>query len=87
MPLVPVVDRVPPANQRPLTSYLRSYIVTYNEGVHPMRQQSRFVAEALKKELRRVCLAKAIETSFGAWKETDHPELARGAETFVLAPG
>jgi ABC-type sulfate transport system substrate-binding protein len=51
------------------------------------RQQSRFVAEALKKELRRVCLAKAIETSFGAWKETDHPEFARGAETFVLAPG
>lgn len=47
------------------------------------RQQSRFVAEALKKELRRVRLAKAIETSFGAWKEADHPELARGVETFV----
>lgn len=47
------------------------------------RQQSRFVAEALKKELRRVRLAKAIETSFGAWKEADHPELAMGAGTFV----
>ncbi len=47
------------------------------------RQQSRFVAEALKKELQRVRLAKALETSFGAWKEADHPELAKGAETFV----
>ena len=47
------------------------------------RQQSRFVAEALRKELQRVRLAKALETSFGAWKETDHPELAKGAEAFV----
>ena len=47
------------------------------------RQQSRFVAEALKKELQRVRLAKALETSFGAWKESDHPELAKGAEAFV----
>ena len=47
------------------------------------RQQSRFVAEALKKELRRVRLSKAIETSFGAWKEADHPELSKGAGTFV----
>lgn len=47
------------------------------------RRRSRFVAEALKKELQRVRLAKAIETSFGAWKEADHPELARGAESFV----
>jgi hypothetical protein len=49
----------------------------------PPRQQSRFVAEALKKELQRVRLAKALETSFGAWKEADHPELAKGAKTFV----
>lgn len=47
------------------------------------RQQSRFVAEALKKELQRIRLAKALETSFGAWKEADHPELVKGAETFV----
>lgn len=47
------------------------------------RQQSRFVAEALKRELQRVRLAKAIETSFGAWKEAEHPELARGVGSFV----
>jgi hypothetical protein len=47
------------------------------------RKQSRFVAEALMKELRRVRLAKAIEGSFGAWSEAEHPELARGAGHYV----
>ena len=47
------------------------------------RQQSRFVAEALKRELQRLRLAQAIETSFGAWKEAGHPELAKGATAFV----
>ncbi len=47
------------------------------------RQQSRFVAEALRKALQRVRLSKALETSFGAWKESDHPELAKGVEAFV----
>jgi hypothetical protein len=49
----------------------------------PPRQQSRFVADALKRELRRIRLARAIEASFGAWKGSDHPELARGVEPFV----
>lgn len=47
------------------------------------RQQSRFVAEALRKELRRLRLKTALEESFGAWKDKDHPELAEGAEKFV----
>jgi hypothetical protein len=42
------------------------------------RRQSRFVTEALRKELMRVRLAKAFEESFGAWKEKDHPDLAKG---------
>jgi hypothetical protein len=47
------------------------------------RQQSRFVAEALKKELKRLRLETAMEESFGAWKEKDHPELKEGVEEFV----
>lgn len=47
------------------------------------RQQSRFVAEALRKELRRLRLEAALEESFGAWKEKDHPELREGSEEFV----
>jgi hypothetical protein len=49
----------------------------------PRRQQSKVVAEALRKELKRLKLAKALETSFGAWKEKDHPELKKGAGPFV----
>lgn len=33
------------------------------------RQQSRFVAEALRKELKRVRLESALENSFGAWED------------------
>lgn len=49
----------------------------------PVRQQSRVVTEALRKELKRIKLAKALETSFGAWKSKDHPELSKGTEAFV----
>jgi len=47
------------------------------------RQQSKVVAEALRKELKRIKLSKVLETSFGAWKEKDHPELKKDTETFV----
>ena len=45
--------------------------------------QSKVVAEALKKELKRINLEKALESSFGAWKDEDHPELKGGAEAFI----
>ena len=47
------------------------------------RRQSRFVTEALRKELMRLRLAKAIEESFGAWKEKDHPGLAEGTDSYI----
>jgi len=49
------------------------------------RQQSRVVSEALRKELKRLKLAKALQSSFGAWKEKDHPELKKGASAYVRA--
>lgn len=47
------------------------------------RQQSRFVAEAVRKELRRLRLEKALDAGFGAWKDEDHPELQEGTDSFV----
>ena len=47
------------------------------------RQQSRFVAEALRKELQREKLKNALKTSFGAWKTEDHPELRGGVDHYV----
>ncbi|HIJ87401.1 MAG TPA: hypothetical protein HPP97_06890 [Desulfuromonadales bacterium] len=47
------------------------------------RQQSRFVAEALRKELQREKLKIALKTSFGAWKSEDHPELQSGTDHYI----
>lgn len=49
----------------------------------PRRQQSKLVRDALKRELKRLKLEKALLSSFGAWKDKDHPELKEGAEVFV----
>ncbi len=47
------------------------------------RQQSKVVAEALRKELKRLKLERVLKTSFGAWKQEDHPELKRGTNVFI----
>lgn len=49
----------------------------------PRREQSKVVAEALRKELKRLKLRKAIETSFGAWEEKNHPKLNNGTEEYI----
>jgi len=48
-----------------------------------MRQQSRFVAEAIRKELQREKMKNALKNSFGAWKDEDHPELKDGVDHYV----
>ena len=47
------------------------------------RQQSKVVADALRKELKRLKLEKVLQTSFGAWKDKNHPELKEGTEAFI----
>jgi hypothetical protein len=47
------------------------------------REQSHFVEAALQKELKRLKLERALEGSFGAWRDKDHPELGAGTERFV----
>lgn len=49
----------------------------------PKREQSKVVAEALRRELKRLRLVKAIDTSFGAWRDEDHPELSAGTDAYV----
>lgn len=49
----------------------------------PKGEQSRIVAEALRKELLRLRFGRALDNAFGAWKDEDHPELAEGTERFV----
>jgi len=47
------------------------------------RQQSKVVADALRKELKRLRLEKVLNTSFGAWKNNDHPEFKEGTDAYV----
>ena len=42
----------------------------------PASERAHFVEMALERELRRLKLRAAIEKSYGAWKDEDHPELA-----------
>jgi hypothetical protein len=45
---------------------------------------TRFVTEALKRELQRLRQLTAIEETFGAWRNGEHPELAAGVNQFVI---
>jgi hypothetical protein len=53
----------------------------------PKGEQSKVVGEALRNELKRLRFKRALQTSFGAWKQEKHPELAKakGARPFVRA--
>ena len=44
---------------------------------------SRFVSNALHRELQRLRQQKVIDTTFGAWKGVKHAELAGGIDQFV----
>jgi hypothetical protein len=44
---------------------------------------SKFVSDALKRELQRMRQLTAIDETFGAWKDSEHPELTGGVNQFV----
>jgi hypothetical protein len=46
----------------------------------PARERTRFVEDALAREIRRRKLREAIEKSYGAWKDEDHPDMMTGAD-------
>lgn len=39
------------------------------------RGRSKFVAEATRKELKRIQFLQALQEAAGSWKDEDHPEL------------
>jgi hypothetical protein len=47
------------------------------------REQSKFVSDALRRELQRLRQLKAVDASFGSWQSVKHPELASGVDRFV----
>ena len=48
------------------------------------RGRSKFVAEAARKELKRIQFLQALQEAAGSWKDDDHPELKeRGTYQWV----
>ena len=41
------------------------------------RKRSEFIAEATRKELKRLKLQNALENAAGAWKDEDHPDIVQ----------
>jgi hypothetical protein len=46
----------------------------------PARERTKFVEDVLARELRRLRLREAIEKSYGAWKDEDHPDMMTGED-------
>lgn len=52
-------------------------------GTVPKGEHSKVVAEALRRELKRLRLIKAREIRFGAWRDEDHPELCEDTDRHI----
>lgn len=49
----------------------------------PKGQQSKMVAQAVERELKRIRFLNSLERQFGAWAHEPHPELRRGVEQHI----
>ena len=49
----------------------------------PKGQQSKIVAQALQRELKRIRFIRSLEKTFGSWKKQPHPELKKGVEKYI----
>ena len=60
-----------------------SELVLEIDAVVGKRGRSAFLAGAAAKELERLRQIHALEAAAGTWKDSDHPELARGSRPWV----
>jgi Arc/MetJ-type ribon-helix-helix transcriptional regulator len=47
------------------------------------RSRSAFLAEAVRKEVKRLRMLSALERAAGSWKDKEHAELKKGAGSWV----
>lgn len=59
-----------------LNLYLPKELVEALRRYVPARRRTQFVIDALDRELDRIRLKEALQASYGAWRDEDHPELA-----------
>jgi len=60
--------------------YLTKSVMDDLRRIIPARERTRFVEDVLAREIRRRKLREAIEKSYGAWKDEDHPDMMTGAD-------
>ena len=58
-------------------------LVSEIDAIVGRRGRSRFMAEAARKELKRLRLEQALSRATGVWKDEDHPELKNGSADWV----
>lgn len=63
-----------------LNLYLPKSLVDDLRDTIPARERTQFITDVLARELRRCKLLKAIENSYGAWQDEDHPNMATGRD-------
>ena len=68
---------MPEVNLRQASFTLPSDLVDELRRSVPKGEQSKVVADALRKELKRLRFRRALERTFGAWQCEEHPELER----------
>ena len=49
----------------------------------PAGRRTRFLTELAEAGLQQLKLRKALDETYGAWSDQDHPELKRGAEGYI----
>ncbi|MFZ5923344.1 MAG: hypothetical protein ACOYY3_20035 [Chloroflexota bacterium] len=64
-----------PAVKERMNLYITKSVMDELRRTIPARERTRFVEEVLARELRRRKLREAIEKSYGAWKDEDHPDM------------
>ncbi|HEY4662581.1 MAG TPA: hypothetical protein VIH07_02765 [Candidatus Humimicrobiaceae bacterium] len=68
---------------------IRTHVVIPGELVEEIdrllgkRKRSRFVAEAIRKEIQRLNFINAVKETAGAWKDEDHAEFKKGVKNWV----
>lgn len=63
-----------------LNIYLPKDLVEALRKRVPARDRTRFIAEILRRELRKQEVLEAIDRAYGAWSDEDHPELSTGED-------
>jgi len=74
---------MPEVNLRQANFTLPSDLVDELRRSVPKGEQSKVVADALRKELKRLRFRRALEHTFGAWQGEEHPELEQGTEQYI----